>query len=191
MVFEVDQDSNVVHIKSLEKPQSSKKAPEESPSADAAAEGKSTESEADVTAAVVDEPSEPVQTEVKEPDAAPEEPWPATFNEKLSSFLTPTAIEDLKKIYLEGPEPPLVSDNGWAGRAAKKTEEETADGSISTPTVEEPKPEEPKPRGARERGGRGRDKRGGRGGRGGGRGGNSREDTRKVVSEVRSLGRSY
>lgn len=191
-MFEVDQDSNVVHIKSLEKPQSSKKAPEEAKVYDSVAEAETSAAAATTDPAPPEAPTsdstEAASTENKGEEASKpieavqEEPWPESFNEKLTPFLTPLAMEELKKIYLEGPEPPLVSDSGWAGRAAKKDGEGP---STEGAPAEEPKVEEPKPRGARERGGRGRDKRGGRGGRGGGRGGNVREDPRKVVSEVR------
>ena len=191
MVFEIDQDSNVVHIKSLEKPQSSKKAPEVEQAGSSNPLKSKSESEvapqtsdsSPTNANVSVEVAEALVTSSAEP--TPEEPWPEVFNTKLSPFLTPQGIEELKKLYLEGPEPPLISDGGWAGRAAKKSSEGASEEPVAAP-VPEPPVEEPNGRGGhRGRGGRGRDK---RGGRGGGRGGFSlREDTRKVVSEVRPL----
>ena len=37
----------------------------------------------------------------------------------LSPFLPKEAVEKLKQLWLEGPEPPRISDNGWAGRTTK------------------------------------------------------------------------
>ncbi|KAJ2920101.1 hypothetical protein MD484_g348, partial [Candolleomyces efflorescens] len=178
LVFEVNQDSNVIHIKTLEKPQSSNDAPEEQnaegarPDAEDAVAPAKLAPEGTVPSSDAAAPIEPPASEETTTDS-----WPESFDTKLAAFLTPSAIDDLKKMFLEGPEPPLVSDSGWAGRVAKVAE---GSGEVS----EEPQPEsDARSRGGRGGRGRARDNRGGRGGGRGGRGGPSREDTRKVVSE--------
>jgi tRNA pseudouridine13 synthase len=108
----------------------------------------------------------------------PEEAWPGRFNAVLSTYFSETSLEALKKMYLEGPEAPFVSDDGWGGRQPKP------DGAEGEASVETPV-EEPAGRGkGHGRGGRGA--RGGRGGRGGGRGGRPerRVDNRKVLTDV-------
>src|SRR6202021_114778 len=42
--------------------------------------------------------------------------WPERFDAILQPFLSQDAILELKKMYLEGPEPPRQSDKGWTGR---------------------------------------------------------------------------
>lgn len=74
-------------------------------------------------------------------------------------------------MYLEGPEPPFVSDGGWGARKPREEGD-----------MEEP-PEEVVEESTRGKRGRGRG-RGGKGGRGGGRTG-KRVDMRKVISQVR------
>lgn len=121
----------------------------------------------------------PESTHVKDPEpvAKPvdEGPWPERFTTTLSAYLSAPSIEQLKQMYLEGPEPPFVSDGGWGAR--KPREEGDA----------EEAPEEPVKESTRGNRGRGRG-RGGRGGRGGRAG--KRPDTRKVVSEVRHIFRN-
>ncbi|RXW24609.1 hypothetical protein EST38_g1263 [Candolleomyces aberdarensis] len=188
LVFEVDQDSNVIHIKTLEKPQSSKNAPEE-PNAEGSGDAKpdaedtvapaSTPREDTVPSSSIDAAAS-VEPPTSEETAS--EPWPENFNTTLAPFLSPSTIEDLKKMLLEGPEPPLVSDSGWAGRAAKAAE--GSEENTTAPAAEEPPSNnDSRSRGGRGGRGRGRDNRGGRGGGRGGRGGPSREDPRKVISE--------
>jgi hypothetical protein len=179
LVYEVDQDGNVIHLKTLEKPKSSKEEPASEPIAvdstpDSTAAPEQVQSEAANT------PTDASTTDVKSVEA---EPWPASFDEKLKPFLSDESREKLKNMFLEGPEPPLVSDGGWAGRAAKTS---NGDGE-PTPAVE-PAPEAPSS--SNGRGGRGGRGSRGRGGRGGGRGGGrpgAREDHRKVISEVPML----
>lgn len=77
-------------------------------------------------------------------------------------------------MWLEGPEPPRLSDSGWAGRNAKAATEGDANGDVDI-TLEKEQEDSRDSRGSR--GGRGR-----RGGRSSGRKG--REDTRKVLTEV-------
>lgn len=81
-------------------------------------------------------------------------------------------------MWLEGPEPPRVSDNGWVGRRVKNPAEAEGVGSVT------PAPEEEQENSKSSRGGR--DGRGRRVGRGDGRKGRSagREDNRKVLTEV-------
>jgi tRNA pseudouridine13 synthase len=84
-------------------------------------------------------------------------------------------------MFLEGPEPPFVSDAGWSGRQAAKAKESGGSGSVHVEqTVEVRKGDGGKGGSSK----RGRD-RGVRGGRGGGK--SVREDRRKVTSEVRAL----
>ena len=111
--------------------------------------------------------------------ASSTEPWPDSFTTRLSPFLSTEKIEEIKKMFLEGPEPPFVSDTGWSGRQAAKAKE--SDGSASIDVEENV---ETRKENGGKRGRRGRD-RGGRGGRGGGK--SVREDRRKVTSEVRAL----
>jgi tRNA pseudouridine13 synthase len=113
--------------------------------------------------------------------ASSTKPWPDSFTSRLSPFLSTEKIEEVKKMFLEGPEPPFVSDTGWSGRQAAKPKESGGSGSIDVEENVETRKED---RGKRVSSKRGRD-RGGRGGRGGGR--SVREDRRKVTSEVRAL----
>ena len=207
LVFEVDLDSQVIHLKSLEMPTSSKKAVEpvsvgDAGSAQRAAEPPAqTDSTSNVSNAMdtVSQQTEDVETkptELPKAEAAPadettavteDEPWPERFNEALKPFLSEDAIGRVKQMYLEGPEPPFVSDGGWAGRQAQKADDS---GDASEEPAEPASTGETAARGKGKRGrDRGRGARGGRGGRGGGRGGRpgAREDHRKVLSDVRVL----
>ncbi|KAG1755584.1 tRNA pseudouridine synthase D [Suillus lakei] len=138
LVFEVNQDHQVIHLKSLDMPESSSK------------KGKA------------------------------DTPWNDRFTDKLTPYLSEASINQLKMMFLEGREPPRLTDSGWGGRVTKTTEDEEVDVSQSEDTGKRGKN-----RGGR--GGRGdRGDRGGRGGRGRGRGGRQggeREDNRKVLSE--------
>lgn len=113
----------------------------------------------------------------------PTEPWPTTFNAALTPFLSEEAISQLKTMFLEGPEPPRVSDGGWGARPPTNPD------SVESSSAPDPPPDEP-PSDKQARGRRGRE-RGARGARGGGRGGRAggqqREDTRKVLSNVRAF----
>jgi tRNA pseudouridine13 synthase len=234
LVNEVDLDGNVIHLKSLEMPSStkqSKSAINQSEAdvlvapAEGSVEATSTDTvlvddnfttitqEADTLATkITTEPhtnqdedsavkpevkSAGDDNEIKTPTTTNEktqadtkqtedsnEPWPERFTTALKPFLSDDTIEKLKSLYLEGPEPPFVSDAGWAGRKSGDTEDTTEDASAEVAEPEEP---------SSSRGGRGRG-RGGRGGRGarGGRGGKGgrperRPDNRKVLSDVRVL----
>jgi tRNA pseudouridine13 synthase len=184
LVYEVDQDSNVVHIKSLGIP--------------APPEKKAKNVEEPASEVNADAPSgEPTVKEGTEAETSPEaldrapgesskqasstEPWPNSFTTRLSPFLSTEKIEEVKKMFLEGPEPPFVSDTGWSGRQATKANESGGSGSTNVEENVETRKESEGKRGSSKRG---RD-RSGRGGRGGGR--SVREDRRRVTSEVRAL----
>ena len=179
---EVDLDGNVIHVQSLEMPSSEGKKK-------ANLEGAETKEEAptvqetpkeSVTATDVAIDTSTGKSEVVM-DAAPseEEPWPEHFNASLMLYLSKEQVEELKKIFLEGPEPPFVSDSGWSGRQAKTTQS-TEDNLSEAPASVEPPPTD-RERGTK--GKRGRDRGGRRGGRGGW-GGTTREDHRRVISNV-------
>ena len=180
LVYEVDLDGNVIHVKSLDKPESSPK----KKGAKDTAEGEG-ESEAQSTP-VADAPSaDAPNPEEAKPDAETEEPvpdegepWPERFTTTLKQFLSEGVVTRVKELYLEGPEPPFVSDSGWGGRQVK-----TADGTEGSSTgtaTPQPEPEKAE-RGKGGDRGRGRGRRGGRGRE---RGQPARVDNRKVLSDV-------
>ena len=120
--------------------------------------------------------------------------WPARFTETLAPLLSATALQQLREMFFQGPEPPFVSDSGWSGRPSQANmPEEVATVVSPAPWTRE---EESAPletgslRGkkSKDKSGRGRG-RGGRGSRGGrgGRGGHTsdRKDSRRVISDVR------
>ncbi|KAH8118315.1 tRNA pseudouridine synthase D [Phellopilus nigrolimitatus] len=193
LVHEVNLDGEVIHVTSLEMPQS-----EVTKQAEVIPEEANTTLEAvnpDLT--LVPKTEEPSvsstvgtseteeKTEEKVEDARKEddsETWPERFDTALSQYLSEPRIAQLKQMYLEGPEPPFVSDSGWGSRQAKP---ESAEAGPSQANVPEEKIEaeslSKNDRG--KRGKRGRD-RGGRG-RGGARRGdrNKPVDPRKVISD--------
>ena len=138
---EVDLDSQVIHLKSLAMPSSSKKGSDSAAVAATASNvlssdtnlsetapetsGKAqTEESPDVVPGNIPENvSEPLQTEADTQESTPpeDEPWPERFTASLQPFLSEAAINQVKSLFLEGPEPPLtfVSDSGWAGRQTK------------------------------------------------------------------------
>nr|GAT59956.1 predicted protein [Mycena chlorophos] len=155
LVYEIDLDGNVVHLKDVQKPPA--------PKGEDAADPAAAESSESAPAAAAEE--KPV---------GPEEPWPDRFTTRLSAFLSEEAVGKLKEMYLEGPEPPFVPDSGWGSRPAAGSSTEDAAEPAAEASTSAPAP-------TRGRGGG----RGGRGGRGRGRGGRAagREDHRKVVSD--------
>ena len=206
MVFEVDLDGNVVHVKSLDKPESSRKKDESRPESSSAVQGATNTDEhsRNKGVAVEDVTAEQISietgdtltaeggiTEDQASVSAPlatsqdDEPWPEHFDNTLKPYLSDLVLAKVKALVLEGPEPPLVSDSGWGGRQAKQVapaEDEDASTSQGR-SVEENISTINTERGrrGRDRGGRGR--RGGRGGRGGVQS-SWREDNRKVLSDV-------
>ncbi|KAL4260216.1 pseudouridine synthase TruD family protein [Pleurotus pulmonarius] len=193
LVFEVDQDSKVIHLKSLAMPDSSSKTPKEGstivPAPEAAnatdamdtSDGPSIVGVAKSSSADVagnDAPVEVAAGDVQSTPAEPAEPWPESNNAALSPFLSEDAISKLKTMFLEGPTPPKVSDSGWGGRQSK-TEDASSSALEAAPQLGEAEKESQ----AKDKRGKTRG-RGGRGGRGGGRGGrNSQVDTRQVTSD--------
>ncbi|EKM80137.1 hypothetical protein AGABI1DRAFT_120164 [Agaricus bisporus var. burnettii JB137-S8] len=177
LVYEVDLDNNIINLKSIDKPRSDKNKEGEHPMAVVE----------QAAASVADSSLEVVANMEKESDITPSsetklvenknasdiDPWPAHFNTSLTPFLSEDAINQLKQMWLEGPEPPRLSDSGWAGRKAKAATEGDANGDVDI-TLEKEQEDSRDSRGSR--GGRGR-----RGGRSSGRKG--REDTRKVLTE--------
>ncbi|KAF8591414.1 pseudouridine synthase [Ramaria rubella] len=123
------------------------------------------------------------------PDTTAEEnvSWPHKFTEALVPLLPSIAIEQLKEMFLQGPEPPFIRDNGWS----RQPPTDGADTDVTAETFNwevdgpQPAPEEKTSRGkkGKEKDGRTRGK-GSRGTRGtpGGRA-NGREDPRKVLSD--------
>lgn len=191
LVNEVDLDHQVVHIKSLGLPESKKDKTASSVVAEESIDT-STREVTDVQGSTTSEQAgssnirqsddtvvpnvggEEHESEVAVDD---EVSWDDTFESSLSPFLSESSIVELKKMYLDGPEPPRVSDNGWVSKVHKISEDvgiseqDQATGVQSSNT----------------RRGKNRDARGGRGrqrGRGGRSQGNEREDHRKVLSEV-------
>ncbi len=92
-------------------------------------------------------------------------------------------------MFLEGPNPPFVSDAGWAGRPAPQTNNNSvSDSETVGEDVDTNARKAVKGGGRRDRGGMGRRGKGGRGGK------PAVEDHRKVISDVRpftSLGSSH
>lgn len=168
LVREVNLDREVVRIKSLAKPSSESKKNAESTEREAATS----------SAAAVKDSAIPAESDIQVAAAQIEDenvPWPERFNTILKDFVSEPVIEELKKMFLEGPEPPFVSDSGWSGRPTKD------EGSSAAEVTEEPEAKAEASDSRGKRGKRGRDRGRGRG-RGGGAG--KREDTRKVLSDV-------
>jgi len=185
LVYEVDQDSNVIHIKSLGMPElPSKKAKvEREPASEVIADVPSGEPSVIQGTPEVELGIE-APAEASNKADAPTVPWPDSFTSRLVPFLSLEKIEEVKVMFLEGPEPPFVSDTGWAGRQTAKVHES---GNSSPKDIEDSSETTKEVEGEKGRSKRGRD-RGGRGGRGrrGGRGGKQvREDHRQVTSKVR------
>lgn len=69
--------------------------------------------------------------------------WDDTFESSLLPFLSASSIAELKKMYLEGPEPPRISDSGWVGRAQQKPEDlETPEQDIPSHQDNGPQPQD-------------------------------------------------
>lgn len=198
LVNEVDLDGNVIHIQSLDMPSSEGK--KKANAEDTVAIEENTDSREvpteniDDNNATFDQPA--IHLEAVTPSAKPtsQEPWPERFNEALKPYLTEEQIALLKHIYLEGPEPPFVSDSGWVGRQSKTDEGDLLEPATSASTNDEKANDDVEmidnEKGKRGKRGRDRGGRGGRGrgrGRGGRSGGTTRDDHRKVVSNVRAL----
>lgn len=193
LVFEVDPEGVVVHLTSIGRPEDphaqkkqsgAEKKVEEVTQSDLP----STSVEGTDNAEQAHELAEP--NEVKAPDSAlaskvQVDPWPESFTSSLSRFFSAESLEKLKEMYLQGSEPPFVSDSGWGQRQAKGPDEgeEAGEKVAGEQSLPEAFGSSSRGKRGRERGGRGG--RGGRGrdGRGGGRG-PTRDDHRKVESDV-------
>ncbi|KAL5487840.1 PUS7 [Sanghuangporus weigelae] len=198
LVNEVNLNGEVIHIQSLEVPSSETKkqtAVDEGSSGrtvhqDTAPMGQPGDEAVEAPMAQAEEKKgsgAPVTEEqcvkgkvVPKPEDVKSEPWPESYNSSLSPYLSESLISQLKQMYLEGSEPPLVSDSGWAGRQQKSLESGN-DGASNDKEGNEEAVAEVKASSKNQRGKRGRD-RGGRGRGGGGRNGD-RTDTRKVISD--------
>lgn len=161
LVFEIDKKDRTVHLKSLEPPapSSTPAPPNDAPLQDSTAPTPPPE--------LTPAPEVAVDVPVSIPEVQAGYIWSEDFAPVLEKFLSPLAMDKLKQMYEEGPEPPFVSDSGWGGRQAKQGEPEVS---------EEPPAEKTTSRG---RGG-------GRGGRGRDRGAPARAkgDNRRVFTEV-------
>lgn len=199
LVYEVNQDSEVVHVKSLEMPRSDRKkentdaggSEEQATDAAELQAGSSAAASTDPVSYVDPAPTEPsAPVETIDPDSG----WTPHFDDVLKPYISEVVIAQLKQLFEEGVEPPFVSvsDSGWAGRQAKTTEPSTENTASETTSIQDEKvgddgvEKTDSARGGKRDRGRGRD-RGGRGGRGrgGGRAGGGRVDNRKVISDVR------
>jgi len=107
---------------------------------------------------------------------SPGEPWPEHFNTTLAPFLDEGRVAQLKKMYLEGRDPPRMSDSGWAGRKATTVNEGSAMVKPVEPTLVVAS---------------GKDNKRGTRGKQSGRGNNKQEDNRKVTSQVRLYGFNF
>ena len=188
LVYEVDQDGKVLHLKSLGKPESRKaeKEPEKNSPLSNSKHVVKSALPADACIPSLDkekaEDSPATNSVSAIGDTLPDSElkaqsnansWSEHFDKLLSTFLDGDKRAELKRIYLEGPEPPRVSDNGWSGRVANSNSEGDPSEAVETPETHITRDNR------RNRGGKHR-------GRGAGRGGRTdkREDTRKVLSEV-------
>lgn len=192
-MYEVDQDGKVLHLKSLGKPESPKEekdlektlllsTPGHVVNSVLPAEGRTTPLDNKMAEDLL--ATNPAKGEAFSTSESKTQPkgnsWPEHFDTSLSAFLDEDKRAELKRIYLEGPEPPRVSDNGWAGRVASSKSEDVPSAAVEVPDTQIK-----------------RDNRRGRGGKHGGRGAgrsghtDKREDTRKVLSEVSRIFRVF
>ncbi|KIL68071.1 hypothetical protein M378DRAFT_158583 [Amanita muscaria Koide BX008] len=82
LVYEVDLDGNVVHLKDIGKPKSSENSTEAN------------------TSIPTDDPTEAEKLDESNLDA--QEPWPEQFTTSLSTILSPEKTSELKQFYLDG-----------------------------------------------------------------------------------------
>lgn len=176
LVHEVNLDGEAVRIKSIAMP--SEEAKKDAESTGPSSSTTTTTTEAPPSTVGEEKASDgdnPTEIVGKDAQATPEDAsWPERFNTVLKTFFSESHIEQLKKMYLEGPEPPFVSDSGWIGRQGKGEESSTGEVGDQPEIKEATESRGKRGKRGRERGGRGR-------GRGGG--GGKREDHRKVLSD--------
>ncbi|KAJ1308838.1 hypothetical protein OPQ81_004526 [Rhizoctonia solani] len=146
LVYEVDLEGNVVHVRELGKPEG---------------------------------PKLPAPDPVPETEATSGD-WDTNVDAKLAELLSEDTRAQFKQLYDEGPEPPLMGDNGWEGRP----KEQAQSGEVTCTPEEALQHSETDNEKGRGRGrGRGRDRGRGRGRGRGGREGVKREDARRVLTD--------
>ncbi|KAF8138435.1 tRNA pseudouridine synthase D [Boletus edulis] len=182
LVNEVDLDHQVVHIKSLGLPES-KKDKTARDTADVSTQGAQdcdTNEQAGPSKICQSNNSvAPNVGEEHESVADDQVTWDETFESSLQPFLSEASIAELKKMYLEGPEPPRVSDKGWVSRVHTQSEDVEISEQGALPHQDNVVQSSNTKRGKHQnRDGRGRQR-----GRGGRSEGSGREDHRKVLSE--------
>lgn len=185
MVFEVDMQHQVVRLKSIvEPPQLSKVGDEDIPPPRENVENKS--SLLNVTAAVEDQiakiPDEKGPCLEANTKSTETEPWPLHFNDSLTPFLSVSALEELKLMFLQGSNPPFGKDRAESdpldssmGPVQNVTDAQQ-EKPVDTATLMEKAQEGDNSR----KNGNDRRKRG----RGGGTRASGKKDNRKVISEV-------
>jgi tRNA pseudouridine13 synthase len=219
LVFEVDQERDVLHLTSIDKPDGSLKPQKKSKAPNVTAPpaidiDKMTTPASDngenmvppIRDSAPDEVGShsmfptiatsgaPSKVDTSTTSSSQEMTWTDHMTATLTPLLPSSTIEQLKEMFLQGPEAPLVSDSGWGGRKPSVlVENDTAavdsDGGAPTPIPVLSSSSHQHDREGRGRG-RGRGGRGTRGGRGRGRFDNDstrpgkREDLRRVVSDV-------
>lgn len=186
-MYEVDQDGKVLHLKSLGKPGLPKEDKDPDKTSPLSTPGHVVKSAPLDSENAEDLPatnSSSAKGETFPTSESKTQPkgnsWLEHFDTTLSAFLDGDKRAELKRIYLEGPEPPRVSDNGWAGRVASSKSEDAPSAAVEVPNTQIRRDDR------RGRGGK-------RGGRGAGRSGHTdkREDARKVLSEVSHILRVF
>jgi tRNA pseudouridine13 synthase len=182
-----------VHIKSLGLPESKKDKTASSVLAEAVTDASTREAtDEQAGPSKIRQPDDTVVPNVGEREskvvADDEVTWDNTFESSLSPFLPESSLVDLKKMYIEGPEPPRVSDSGWVSRLHNKSEDVEISEQDALPHQDSGLQSSDSKRGKHQntRGGRGRQR-----DRGGRSQGSEREDHRKVLSEVCYLARQF
>jgi tRNA pseudouridine13 synthase len=117
LVFEVDLDDKSIHLESIGKPASPGNDNDISPGSTARKDA-STESDDD-------DSSQKANVLV----------WQDHFTTALAPFLDPERIQQIKDMYLQGRDPPRISDSGWAGRKTRPLDEENGPGQSLGPTT--------------------------------------------------------
>jgi tRNA pseudouridine13 synthase len=131
----------VLHLKSLE-------SPEPSSTPDASNDAQPQESMASAPQPQTTPSTDPLRPpEVSEDASGPAQMqegyvWSENFTAVLEKLLSSQVLDELKRMYEEGPEPPFVSDSGWGGRQTKQEES----------GITEESPLETTPKGSRGRG---------------------------------------
>ncbi|KAF8517809.1 pseudouridine synthase [Gautieria morchelliformis] len=185
LVYEVDLQGQVVRLKSIDEPEAPTKNAEtgsqdQMPGTSVAATELSKDDAFDTVPPTKEAPKVEGNTPSDTP-TADAEPWPTKFTNELTPLLSQAAIEKLKEMFLQGPEPPFVSDSGWGDRQSQAgngpaEQDATVESAASKEQESNQTRGKNRMRGrkGKERNGRGR---GGKGVRGG------REDNRKVLSD--------